>query len=148
NIHANVQAIVAVSQSDTVDGFRQAIEGGIRALANFHSLFVETRWRGANLQTIAKNELAPYSEADDRRVQIYGPPLLLAPDVAQAMAMTLHDLATNSAKYGALSAPEGRIHLNESRDAARLTCQWTEIGGPAVQKPTRRGFGGRVIERM
>src|SRR4029453_16396535 len=59
NILANVQPIVAVSQSDTVDGFRQAIEGRIRALANVHSLFVETRWRGANLQTIAKNELAP-----------------------------------------------------------------------------------------
>jgi two-component sensor histidine kinase len=64
------------------------------------------------------------------------------------MAMTLHELATNAAKYGALSAPEGRIDLKWSRDGARLTCQWTEIGGPAVQKPTRRGFGGRVIERM
>jgi PAS domain S-box-containing protein len=148
NILANVQAIVAVSQSDTVDGFRQAIEGRIRALANVHSLFVETRWRGANLQTIAKNELAPYSEADDRRVQIYGPPLLLTPDVAQAMAMTLHELATNAAKYGALSAPEGRIDLKWWRDGAQLTLQWTEIGGPTVQKPTRRGFGGRIIERM
>jgi len=148
NILANVQAIVAVSQSDTVDGFRQAIEGRIRALANVYSLFVETRWRGANLQTIAKNELAPYSEADDRRVQIYGPPLLLTPDVAQAMAMTLHELATNAAKYGALSAPEGRIDLKWWRDGAQLTLQWTEIGGPTVQKPTRRGFGGRIIERM
>jgi PAS domain S-box-containing protein len=148
NVLANVQAIVAVSQSDTVDGFKQAIEGRIRALANVHSLFVETRWRGANLQAIAKNELAPYSEAEERRVQIYGPPLLLAPDVAQAMAMTLHELATNAAKYGALSAPEGRIDLKWWRDGAQMTLQWTEIGGPAVRKPTRRGFGGRVIERM
>ena len=90
NVFANVQAIVAVSQSDTVDGLKHAIDGRIRALANVHSLFVETRWRGANLQTIAKNELAPYSEADERRVQIYGPPLLLAPDIAQAIA---HDVA-------------------------------------------------------
>ena len=104
--------------------------------------------RGANLQTIAKNELAPYSEVDERRIQIYGPPLLLAPDVAQAMAMTLHELATNAAKYGGLSAPEGRINLKWSRDGARLTLQWTEIGGPTVQKPTRRGFGGQIIERM
>ncbi|MGC1693485.1 MAG: sensor histidine kinase, partial [Pseudolabrys sp.] len=121
----------------------------IRALANVHSLFVETRWRGANLQTIAKNELAPYSEADERRVRIYGPPLLLAPDIAQAIAMTLHELATNAAKYGALSAPDGQIDLKWSREGAgRLTLQWTEIGGPAVQKPTRRGFGGRIIEQM
>jgi two-component sensor histidine kinase len=101
------------------------------------------------LQTIAKNELAPYSQADERRVQIYGPPLLLAPDIAQAMAMTLHELATNAAKYGALSVPDGRIDLKWSRDGAgTLTLHWTEIGGPAVQKPTRRGFGGRIIERM
>ncbi len=148
NVLANVQAIVAVSQSNTVDGLKQAIEGRIRALANVHSLFVESRWRGANLQAIAKNELAPYSEADERRIQIYGPPLLLTPDVAQAMAMTLHELATNAAKYGALSAPQGRIDLKWWRDGKQLTLQWTEIGGPAVQKPTRRGFGGRVIERM
>lgn len=149
NVFANVQAIVAVSQSDTVDGLKHAIDGRIRALANVHSLFVETRWRGANLQTIAKNELAPYSEADERRVRIYGPPLLLAPDIAQAIAMTLHELATNAAKYGALSAPDGQIDLKWSREGAgRLTLQWTEIGGPAVQKPTRRGFGGRIIEQM
>jgi PAS domain S-box-containing protein len=149
NVLANVQAIVAVSQSDTVDGLKHAIDGRIRALANVHSLFVETKWRGANLQTIAKNELAPYSEADERRIRIYGPPLLLAPDVAQAMAMTLHELATNAAKYGALSAPEGRIDLKWSREGVdRVTLHWTEIGGPAVHKPTRRGFGGRIIEQM
>jgi two-component sensor histidine kinase len=72
----------------------------------------------------------------------------LTPDVAQAIAMTLHELATNAAKYGALSAPEGRIDLKWWRDGKQLTLQWAEIGGPAVQKPTRRGFGGRVIERM
>jgi PAS domain S-box-containing protein len=149
NVLANVQAIVTVSQSDTPDGLKRAIEGRIRALANVHSLFVETRWRGANLQTIAKNELAPYSRADERRVQIYGPPLLLAPDVAQAIAMTLHELATNAAKYGALSAEDGRIDLKWSRDEAGvLTLHWTESGGPAVQQPTRKGFGGRIIERM
>ena len=140
---------MTVSQSDTPDGLKRAIEGRIRALANVHSLFVETRWQGANLQTIAKNELAPYSQSDERRVQIYGPPLLLAPDVAQAMAMTLHELATNAAKYGALSAPHGRIDLKWSRDeAGTLTLHWTETGGPAVQKPARKGFGGRIIERM
>jgi len=149
NVLANVQAIVAVSQADTVDGLKWAIEGRIRALANVHSLFVETQWRGANLQTIAKNELAPYSEANERRVRIYGPPLLLAPDIAQAIAMTLHELATNAAKYGALSAPDGQIDLKWSRQGAgRLTLQWTEIGGPAVHKPRRRGFGSRIIEQM
>jgi PAS domain S-box-containing protein len=149
NVLANVQAIVAVSQSDTPDGLKRAIEGRIRALANVHSLFAENRWLGANLQAIAINELAPYSGANERRVQIYGPPLLLAPELAQAMAMTLHELATNAAKYGALSSPDGQIDLNWShgRDG-RLTLQWREIGGPAVQKPTRQGFGSRIVDRM
>jgi two-component sensor histidine kinase len=146
---ANVQAIVAVSQADTLDGLKRAIEGRIRALAIVHSLFVETRWRGANLQTIATNELAPYSAQGEGRVQIYGPPLLLATDVAQAIALTLHELATNATKYGALSTPGGRIDLKWSHDAnGRIRLQWTETGGPAVQQPTRRGFGGRIIEQM
>ncbi len=149
NVLANVQAIVAVSQSDTTDGLKRAIEGRIRALANVHSLFVETRWRGANLQTIAKNELAPYSETDESRIRIYGPPLLLSPDIAQAIAMTLHELATNAAKYGALSVAHGQIDLKWSREGdRRLTLRWMEIGGPPVHKPTRRGFGGRIIEQM
>jgi two-component sensor histidine kinase len=73
----------------------------------------------------------------------------LTPDVAQAIAMTLHELATNAAKYGALSVPGGRIDLKWSHDAnSQVTLQWTEIGGPATEKPTRRGFGGRIIEQM
>jgi PAS domain S-box-containing protein len=148
NTLANVQAIVTVSQADTVDGFKHAIDGRIRALANVHSLFIETRWRGANLQTIAKNEMAPYSEANESRVRIHGPPLLLPPDIAQAIAMTLHELATNAAKYGALSVPDGQIELKWSREGVgRVTLDWTEIGGPAVHKPARRGFGSRIIEQ-
>jgi two-component sensor histidine kinase len=139
---------VAVSQSETSDGLKRAIEGRIRALANVHSLFVENRWRGANLQSIAINELAPYSELNEKRVRIYGPLLLLSPDIAQAIAMTLHELATNAAKYGALSTPDGQIDLKWSHEKNRLVLQWTEIGGPAVKKPTRRGFGSRIIEQM
>ena len=149
NVLANVQAIVTVSQADTPDGLKRAIEGRIRALSIVHTLFAETRWRGANLQAIATSELAPYSAPSEGRVQIYGPPLLLTPDVAQAVALTLHELATNAAKYGALSAPGGRIDVKWSHDASgRITLQWTESGGPAVQQPTRRGFGGRIIEQM
>jgi two-component sensor histidine kinase len=149
NVLANVQAIVTVSQADTADGLKRAIEGRIRALAIVHTLFAETRWSGANLQAIATSELAPYSAQSEGRVQIYGPPLLLTPDVAQAIAMTLHELATNAAKYGALSVPGGRIDLKWSHDAnSQVTLQWTEIGGPATEKPTRRGFGGRIIEQM
>jgi two-component sensor histidine kinase len=78
-----------------------------------------------------------------------GPQVLLEPDAAQTIAITLHELATNAAKYGALSAGKGQIDLKWSREAdGRLILRWTEKGGPAVQTPTRQGFGSRVIEQM
>jgi PAS domain S-box-containing protein len=149
NLLATVQATVNLSQSDTPEGLKQAIEGRILALANVHSLFVETRWIGAELSSIATQELAPYSEKDERRVRIDGPQVLLEPDAAQAIAVTLHELATNAAKHGALSVPNGRIDLSWLHEAdGRLILRWREIGGPAVQVPKHRGFGTRVIERM
>src|SRR6201993_5073257 len=149
NLLATVQATVNLSQSDTPQGLKHAIEGRIRALANVHSLFVETRWIGAELSAIATQELAPYSETDETRVQIDGPQVLLEPNAAQAIAVALHELATNAAKYGALSVAKGQVDLKWSHEAdERLILRWTEIGGPAVQAPARQGFGCRVVERM
>ena len=147
NILAGVLAITKLSQSDTADGLKQAIEGRIRALANVHSLFAQSRWIGAELSAVAKQELAPYGQ--ETRVQIDGPQVLLEPGAAQAIAVVLHELATNAAKYGALSTAQGRVALKWSHEAGgRLVLSWTETGGPAVEVPKRRGFGGRVIERM
>jgi PAS domain S-box-containing protein len=149
NVLASVQATVMLSQSDTPEGLKQAIEGRIRALANVHSLFVETRWIGAELSTIATQELAPYTEKDKKRVRIDGAQVLLEPNVAQAIAVTLHELVTNAVKYGALSEAKGQIDLKWLHKAdGQLILHWTEVGGPAVQMPTRQGFGSRVIERM
>ena len=148
NLLATVQATVSLSQSDTPEGLKQAIEGRILALANVHSLFVETRWIGAELSTIATQELSPYSEKDEGRVHIEGPEVLLEPNAAQVVAVTLHELATNAAKYGALSVPNGQIGLKWSHEAdGRLILHWREIGGPPVKTPTHQGFGTRVIER-
>jgi len=94
NLLATVQATVRLSQSETPNGLKLAIEGRIQSLANVHSLFVKTRWIGADLSTIAAQELAPYSEKNQRHVRIDGPPVVLEPDVAQVIAMTLHELAT------------------------------------------------------
>ena len=149
NLLASVQATVTLSQADTSEGLKEAIEGRIRALANVHSLFVDTRWIGAELSTIASQELAPYSQDDETRVGIEGPQVLLEPNAAQAIAVTLHELATNAAKYGALSAPTGRIELQWSHaDDGELFIRWAEMGGPPVQMPTLRGFGSRVTQRM
>jgi PAS domain S-box-containing protein len=149
NLLSTVQATVMLSQSDTPEGLKRAIEGRIRALSNVHSLFAQTRWIGADLSTIATQELAPYSQNSPGRVRIDGPPVLLAPDAAQAVAITLHELATNAAKYGALSAANGRVDLKWSHEAdGGLNLLWMETGGPKVREPTRKGFGSRVIEQM
>src|SRR6516164_1067448 len=149
NMLANVQAAVNLSKAGTVEDLKKAIEGRIQALANVHSLFVATRWIGAELSTIARQELAPYSKTGETRVRIGGPEVLLEPNSAQALAVTLHELATNAAKYGSLSVSNGQIELNWShQDDGRLNLRWTEMGGPPVRTPTRRGFGGRIIEQM
>jgi len=125
------------------------IEGRIQALANVHSLFVATRWIGAELSTIAKQELAPFSATSERHVRIDGPEVLLEPNIAQAIAVTLHELATNAAKYGALSVTGGQIDLEWSHEnTRRLNLRWIETGGPTVQPPSRKGFGGRIMEQM
>jgi PAS domain S-box-containing protein len=149
NLLANVQAMVNLSQADAIADLKEAIGGRIQALANVHSLFVATRWIGAELSTIAGQELAPYSASGDERVRIDGPQVLLEPDIAQAVAVILHELATNAAKHGALSTAKGHINLKWSHETnGRLNMQWIETAGPTVEPPTRRGFGGRIIERM
>jgi PAS domain S-box-containing protein len=149
NVLANVQAMVNLSQADAVADFKKVIGGRIQALANVHSLFVATSWIGAELSTIAGHELAPYSTSGDKRVRIDGPQVLLRPDIAQAVAVILHELATNAVKYGALSRPNGDINLKWSHEASgRLNLQWIETGGPTVEPPTRSGFGRRIIEQM
>jgi PAS domain S-box-containing protein len=149
NMLATVQATVHLSQCDTADGLKRAIMGRIRALANVHRLFVDTRWSGANLRTLAVDELSPYCQDSDARAQVDGTDITVKPDAAQALAVILHELATNAAKYGALSVPGGRVHVGWS-DATdgRLTLRWTETGGPPATPPTREGFGTRVMKNM
>ena len=149
NMLANVQAVVNLSQSDSCEGLKRAIEGRIQAIANVHSLFVETRWIGAELSTIATRELAPYSEKAKTRVRMDGPQVLLKPNAAQAIAIVLHELATNAAKYGALSVACGQVDLKWSYETnGQLHLRWMETGGPVVQEPTRKGFGGKIIEQV
>jgi PAS domain S-box-containing protein len=149
NVLATVQATVHLTQSDTPDGLKHAIEGRIQALANVHRLFVESRWTGAEIHSLVKDELMGYSQDGEGHVQIEGPKVLLKPNVAQAIAVTLHELATNAAKYGGLSAPEGKVRVEWSPAAdGRLVLRWTETGGPPVKPPTRQGFGTRVMESM
>jgi PAS domain S-box-containing protein len=149
NVLASVQAAVHLSHSDTPEGLKHAIEGRIQALANVHRLFVESRWAGAELHSLVKEELAAYCRDGERRARIDGPKLLMRPDVAQAVAVALHEFATNAAKYGALSVAEGHVRVEWSRASdGRLVLRWTETCGPPVKPPTRQGFGTRVMDSM
>jgi PAS domain S-box-containing protein len=149
NLLANALATVNLSQSSSPEGLKQIIAGRIQALANVCSLFAATRWIGAELSEIATQELAPYCEMNGKRTFIDGPPTMLEPDAAQAIAITLHELATNAAKYGALSTLNGQVRLEWSHAAdGRLRLRWMETGGPVAQEPTRKGLGSRIIEQM
>jgi PAS domain S-box-containing protein len=149
NLLANVKAMVRLSQSDTPEGLKKAIEGRIEALTNVHSLFVQSRWTGAELGSLVKQELSPYSRAREMRTLINGPAVILKPDLAQAMAVALHELATNAAKYGALSVTTGQVRVEWSHsEDGQLALGWIEAGGPPVNPPTRRGFGTSVLETM
>ncbi len=149
NLLANVGAIVQLSQANTPDGLKEVIAGRIGALSNVHSLFAKSHGAGAELGSLVKQELSPYSRDESRRTQIDGPTVVLKPDVAQAIAVALHEFATNAAKYGALSVPEGQVRVEWSRTAdGRVVLRWTETGGPPVTPPTRTGFGTHVMEAM
>jgi PAS domain S-box-containing protein len=149
NMLATVQATIRLTEADTPKELKHAIGGRIQALANVHALFVQSRWTGAELRSLVTQELAPYCQDRKARARIEGPSLSLEPNTAQTMAVTLHELATNAAKYGALSVANGKIQVEWSRAPdGRIVLRWTETGGPAVKPPTRQGFGTRVIESM
>jgi two-component sensor histidine kinase len=110
---------------------------------------VQSRWAGAELRSLVTQELLPYRDETDARVRIEGPAVMLEPYSAQAIAITLHELATNAAKYGSLSAVDGRVEIAWSRIAdGRLSLRWIELGGPTVTPPTHRGFGTLIMENI
>lgn len=153
NTLATVQSIAfhTARYAPTLDVFVEKFEARLRALARAHDLLTQRHWEGASLDEIVAEVLAPYREVDSRRVRVTGAPLRVPPRIALALTMALHELATNAAKYGCLSAAGGELSLQWARtaenDTERLDLHWTETTGRAVTAPLRRGFGTRVIER-
>ena len=149
NILATVQAAVHLSHAETPDELKKLIEGRINALAKVHALFVQSRWKGAGLYSLVSQELSLYRGERDERVRIKGPDIMLEPNKAQAIAISLHELATNAAKYGSLSTTDGQVEIAWAHAAdGRLSLWWNETGGPRVKAPTHRGFGTRVMENI
>jgi PAS domain S-box-containing protein len=149
NVLSIVEATVQLAQADTPEELKLVIAGRIRALAGLISLFAESRWGGAELHALLSQELSAYCLHGAAPSRLNGPNLILEPDTAQAIALIVHELATNAAKYGALSASGARVDIDWSRiDDSQVVLRWIETGGPAVEPPKRKGFGSRLIETM
>jgi two-component sensor histidine kinase len=153
NTLANVQAVLGATarSAASVDEFYRTFSARIQSLAQTHSFLTDDYWQTASLKEILHAELALY-DTDKRRVRLSGPDVSLVADQAVPLGMAIHELATNSAKYGALSAATGILHVEwetgGSRDAERLSLRWSERDGPNVEPPRRKGFGTMLIERV
>jgi PAS domain S-box-containing protein len=149
NALAVVQAVLRLTRAETPEAFGRAIAGRVSALARAQTLLTKSRWTGADLKAIVRGELAPFlGTPDTTQVAIAGPDVLVAPIAAQPLSMTLHELATNAAKYGSLSVPGGGLDVSWSVNPTteRLELKWVETDGPAVVgPPSAEGFGTRVI---
>jgi PAS domain S-box-containing protein len=149
NLLATVQAIVHLTKSDDPVILKEAIQGRIQSLANVHSLFVKSRWAGAELGSIVAQEVTPYVVNGDQRIRTIGPSVVLDPVKAQTIAVAIHELVTNAAKYGALATGAGKVRVEWSQNSdGGLTLHWTEEGDTEIKPPTHEGFGTHVLERM
>ncbi|VWX53960.1 CHASE domain-containing protein [Novosphingobium sp. 9U] len=151
NTLANVLSIAALTRrrSTDIDDFTESLTSRIRALSATHDLLSQSDWSNAPLGEVVRSELAPYMEGNESHVVMSGPEIKLAPNDAMSLGLAIHELATNAAKYGALSTTSGRIHVNWSfagPDHAEI--HWREEGGPPVREPNKRGFGRDLIEKI
>ena len=153
NVLARV-AVVAMQTregSRTMDEYIKAVEGRIQSMAAAHSLLSQTRWSGVGLNDLVRDQLAPYAMAANAKIS--GPNIMLSAAATQAVAMVLHELVTNAAKYGALSTSNGSVSVNwdKSSDepgATKVTIVWREHGGPPVAAPSRTSFGSSLIRDL
>jgi PAS domain S-box-containing protein len=149
NILAVVQSVARQTKAASIPDFLDRFNERIRALATLQNLLVANRWKGAPLDTVIREQLAHFGDALDTRITIDGPHTVLSAPAAQTVALAIHELATNAAKYGALSNAAGRVVVAwERRPDDKLLLSWVESKGPQVQAPSHRGFGTLVVESM
>ena len=155
NTLAMVQAIVrqTLRSVATPAEAQSAIDPRLAALGRAHDRLTSGGWEGSDLRAAVADALQPHDDASASRFDIDGPPVWLPAQAAMSLALVLNELATNAAKYGALSTPQGRVGLSwtlrpGAPDAPnRLDLLWRERGGPPVREPAKRGFGSKLIER-
>lgn len=149
----NITAIMSLADQTMAstgefDAFRDAFMGRLLALTRTHEALSESRWAGARVQQIVKLTLEPYEDREDHPLHIDGPDVQLDSKAATSLCMSIHELATNSVKYGSLSLPQGTIRLHWQRSEDGLTLTWIERNGPPVTPPDKPGFGTNLIRGM
>jgi two-component sensor histidine kinase/integral membrane sensor domain MASE1 len=152
NVLARVAAVVRHSQRrcGTTDEFVRAIEGRIQSIAAAHTLLSQGRWSGVGLADLIRQQLAPCTS--DANTTISGPHVTITSAQTQAVAMVIHELATNAAKHGALSSPDGNVSVSWDRRGtgatAVLTIRWRELGGEPIEAPVQSGYGLSLIRDL
>jgi two-component sensor histidine kinase/CheY-like chemotaxis protein len=144
NALALVQSILRLTRADSLPQYTKTVEGRIRALSRAHTILSQSRWQGASLRGLVDEELAPF-KLSGNTIDIEGPDVVLNPASAQTIALALHELVTNAAKYGALSVSKGCLRLGWNLDERTVKFNWRESGGPETAAPNRKGFGTRII---
>jgi len=143
-----VQSIArqSIKQESSVSENIEAFEGRLAALSTVHNLLTSGLWQATVLSDLISGSLTPLARKE--QIHAEGQRVMLGTKTAVTMALALHELATNALKYGALSVPEGHVHISWTRsDLGKLQLSWVERGGPKVQVPEKRGFGLRMIEK-
>jgi len=151
NTLANVLSIIALTRrrASNLDEFADGLDGRIRALSATHDLLTQSDWGTTPIRAVVEAELLPYAQDGDHEIELQGPDIQLAPNDALSLGLATHELATNAAKYGALSKPGGKISVHWHLIAESLVrVEWQESGGPRVAAQRGRGFGTDLIERI
>jgi len=149
NTLATVQSLAmqTLRNTERSEEARDLFEARLSALSRAHNLLTLENWDGANLLDVAERALTPFTAGEERRVTFEGPHVRLSPRQALALSIALHELATNAAKYGALSVEAGKVLVSWTVSGEELCLSWEESGGPSVAPPQHSGFGTRLIER-
>lgn len=154
NTLATVNSIASQTRQrhQDTDAFWSAFSGRLQALSSTHNLLARHHWGEVDLAQLLTSEAAPYRDEQRGNLRLEGPTVQLSPKAALALGMAVHELATNAAKYGAFSTPDGRVELSwrveqadKDEETGGLLIHWREKGGPTVKPPTRTGFGSRLI---
>ncbi len=148
NLLSVIQGIIRMSDGESVDTFKSKIEGRICALSQAHSLLSETNWEAVPLLEIIQRELSAYVDLESPRLHLLGQPIMLPAARAQNAAMLMHELATNSTKYGALKSKEAHLTIKWELGETGLDYSWIETGLTGIVKPVAHGSGLRLVEQI